>query len=74
MHLPEPIAARLAQRDQVLKELGRILPQDVIVSRDEDLTVYESDAVSAYRSKPMIVLLPRSTEEVSAAMKVLHRL
>ena len=74
MHLPAPLPERLAQRERVLAELGRVLPQDTIVSRAEDLTVYESDGLSAYRSRPMVVLLPRTTQEVVAAMKVLHRL
>ena len=74
MHLPDPLPERLAQRGRALAELSRVLPEDAIVSRDDDLTVYESDGLSAYRSRPMLVLLPRTTEEVSAAMKVLHRL
>jgi glycolate oxidase len=74
MHLADPSPERLAQRNQVLAELRRVLPADAVIARDADLTVYESDGVSAYRSKPMVVVLPRTTQEVSAAMKVLHRL
>jgi glycolate oxidase len=74
MLLPAPQPERLAQRGRVLAELARVLPPDAIVSRDDDLTVYESDGLSAYRSRPMIAVLPRTTQEVAAAMKVLHRL
>jgi glycolate oxidase len=74
MLLPAPLPERLAQRGRVLAELARVLPKDAIVSRADDLTVYESDGLSAYRSRPMIAVLPRTTQEVAAAMKVLHRL
>lgn len=58
MHLPAPLPERLAQRGRVLAELARVLPPDAIVAREEDLTVYESDGLSAYRSRPMVVVLP----------------
>ncbi len=74
MLLPEPLPERLAKRAQVIAELSRVLPADAVVARDEDLVVYESDGLGAYRQRPMVVILPRSTAEVAAAMQVLHRL
>lgn len=37
------------------------------------LLVYESDGLTAYRSAPGAVVLPRSTEEVSRVLAFLHR-
>ncbi len=45
-----------------------------MLSRPEELIAYECDGVSAYRQVPMVVVLPRTTEEVSAALKILHQL
>ena len=72
MLLPAPLPERLAKRAQVIAALGRVLPRDAVVTREEDLTVYESDGVSAFRQVPMVVVLPRSTAEVAAALRVLH--
>ncbi|MGM3181462.1 FAD-binding oxidoreductase, partial [Bacillus cereus group sp. Bc248] len=34
--------------------------------------VYECDALAAYRCAPLAVVLPRSTAEVSALLKICH--
>ena len=74
MHLPEPDAERLAKKGAAVKALLAVLPRDCVLSRTEDLIAYECDGVSAYRQVPMIVVLPRTTDEVSAALKILHGL
>jgi glycolate oxidase len=74
MHLPEPDAERLAKKGAAVKALLAELPRDCVLSRTEDLIAYECDGVSAYRQVPMIVVLPRTTGEVSAALKILHEL
>ena len=74
MHLPEPDAARLAKKDVAVKALLAELPSDGVLYRPEDLIAYECDGVSAYRQVPMAVVLPRTTAEVSAALKILHQM
>jgi glycolate oxidase len=74
MHLPPPDPARLAKRQEVVRALKAVLPPETVVDADEDLSAYESDGLSAYRQRPMVVVLPKSTAEVSATLKVLHRL
>ncbi len=74
MHLPEPQPERLAKRGAVVKALLGALPSDCVLHSDSDLVVYETDGLPAYRQKPMAVVQPRSTAEVSQAMKVLHGL
>ena len=74
MLLPEPDPARLAKRGQVLKALRKILPKDAVLASEEQLTPYECDGVSAYRQKPMAVVLPVNTGEVAKVMGALHKL
>ena len=74
MYLPEPDPARLAKKDVAVKALLGELPRECVLFRPEDLIAYECDGVSAYRQVPMAVVLPRTTEEVSAALKILHEL
>jgi len=70
MQLPEPVAERLQRKPQVVKALVKRLGADAVLHEDADLIVYESDGVPAYRQRPMAVVLPASTEEVVAAVKV----
>ncbi len=73
MHLPEPDPARLAKKPQLVKALRAELPADTVIDADEDLSAYECDGLSAYRQRPMVVLLPRETAQVATAMRILAR-
>ena len=74
MDMPNPSAAILAGRDAILRGLRAILPADAVISDPAETRAYECDALSAYRCAPLAVILPRSTEEVAAALKFLHGL
>ena len=50
---------------------GIVGPRHVITDPDR-LLVYESDGLSAYRVAPRAVVLPASTEEVAAVVRLLH--
>ncbi len=70
MDLPQPNPQKLQLRDEVILQLSRALLPDQVIHRAEDLIVYECDALSAYRQLPMAVVLPSSTDEVAAAIRV----
>ena len=69
MQLPQPDPARLQRREELVRRLRRLLDENQVIHRQEDLVAYECDALSAYRQVPMAVVLPRSTEQVSGLMK-----
>jgi glycolate oxidase len=72
MDMPIPSALVLADRDQIISGLRAILPDDAVISDPMETRAYECDALSAYRCMPLAAILPRTTEEVSAALKFLH--
>lgn len=47
-----------------------ILPPDAVLTRPEELLVYDCDAYTIEKSAPAAVVLPRSTEEVAAVCKL----
>src|SRR4051794_37490596 len=60
-------------RRALIEKLTRIAgPQGVIFEREQLLT-YESDGLSNYRATPMVVVLPTTTEQVSAVVALCHR-
>lgn len=54
------------------KEFERILGKDGVVRRKEELLTYECDGLTSYRQRPGIVVLPKTTEQVAAIVKLCH--
>src|SRR5688572_23347778 len=53
-----------------LSELQRFLPADAVLFNPDDLLVYECDAYTLEKTFPEFVVLPKSTEEVAAVVKL----
>jgi glycolate oxidase len=73
MRMPEPDAGVLAKREAVLEELRAIVPGEGVIAGVDELRAYECDGLSAYRSLPMAVVLPETTSQVSAVLKLCDR-
>ena len=58
---------------EVLNDLRAIVGDDGIIAGDDELLVYECDAYTLERHLPGVVVLPRTTEEVVAIVKVCAR-
>lgn len=57
----------------VVQELLQRFPQDQIIVDDEQKAPFECDGLSAYREKPLAVVLPASIEEVKLALEICRR-
>ncbi|MDH4559157.1 glycolate oxidase subunit GlcD [Pseudomonas sp. BN417] len=57
----------------LLAELHERLPDLDILHRDEDLKPYECDGLSAYRTTPMLVVLPERVEQVEQLLRLCHQ-
>src|SRR6202158_3628709 len=58
---------------RILDELRTIAGDHGLISSPEELHTYECDGVPSFRAMPRGVLLPKSTEEVQAIVRVCHR-
>ena len=47
---------------------------DAVYDDSEDMRPYECDGLSAYRQLPLVVVLPRTVEQVQAIMRLCRRL
>ena len=72
MDMPVPNQALLADKARIVARLRAVLPADAVIDDPEATTAYECDALSAYRCRPLAVVLPRSTAEVVAVMQICH--
>src|SRR5262245_49208706 len=70
--LPKPDRAVVRQRDSIVADLRRLVPEGTIIADEEGRRAYETDALTAYRSLPLAVALPASTEEVSRLLRYCH--
>ncbi|MGC2856399.1 FAD-linked oxidase C-terminal domain-containing protein [Novispirillum sp. DQ9] len=71
--MPEPDRAILANRTRIVQDLRAIVPGEGVIADEDELRAYECDALSAYRQLPLIVVLPETTEQVSAILRYCHR-
>jgi len=74
MDMPIPNSAVLRDKARIVARLAAVLPRDAVIHDPAETRAYECDALVAYRCAPMAVVLPRTTAEVAAALKVCHEL
>jgi len=74
MQMPAPNPVTLAKKAQLTERLTAALGKDGVIAEDIALKAYECDALTAYRCPPMLALLPRTTAEVAAALKICHEM
>jgi glycolate oxidase len=60
-------------RATLLNAFSEFLPSEAILFESEDLHPYECDGLSAYRQLPLIVVLPRTVEEIQRIMLLCHK-
>ena len=70
--LPKPDAATLGRRDDIIRQLRKLVPDATLIVDQEGRRTYETDALTAYRCMPLAVVLPGSTEEVSKVLRYCH--
>jgi glycolate oxidase len=69
------LGTRRAQRQRdIVAALAEVLPRAAILFRREDTAPFECDALTAYRTSPMVVVLPESEAQVAAILKICHKM
>jgi glycolate oxidase len=57
----------------IIKQFTAIVGADGVIQRKEELLTYECDGLTAYRQRPALVVLPRTSEQVAAIVEICHR-
>ena len=71
---PPTPSARAARQAEVVQALLQHLPAHALLWNSEDTTPYECDGLTAYRQRPLVVVLPETYDQVQAVLQVCHRL
>jgi glycolate oxidase len=69
MQMPEPDRQVIAAKPDIVAALRAIVPGEGVIVDEEELRAYESDGLTAYRQRPLIVVLPETTEQVSRVLQ-----
>ena len=67
--LPEPDISVVENKKQIVHDLK---DQFKYIHSDDEIKPYETDGLSVYRQKPIAVILPETTAEVSKILKYCH--
>ena len=71
--MPQSDETVLARRADIVAALKRIVPGEGVIASEQAMRPFESDGLTAYRQLPMVVVLPETTEQVSAVLSYCHR-
>jgi glycolate oxidase len=60
------------RQSQLVAALLRVLPAHAVLYTTEDTVPYECDGLTAYRARPLCVVLPETYEQVQAVLQTCH--
>ena len=65
-------AERAARQQLLVQVLGAYLPSHALLWQAEKTVPYECDGLTAYRQRPLMVVLPENEEQVAAVLRECH--
>ncbi len=68
MRMPVPDPALVARRAEFVVALRAIVPGEGVIAAASELAAYDCDGLTAYRTSPLAVVLPSTTEQVSKVL------
>ena len=68
IEIPRPDEKVLQNRRQIVADLKSLVPVAKIIADDAGKRTFETDALTAYKQLPLLVILPTTTEEVSTIL------
>ncbi|NJM42957.1 MAG: FAD-binding protein [Brachymonas sp.] len=68
------LLAKTERLAAIMQALKSVLPAHAILHSNEDTTPYECDGLTAYRQRPLCVVLPETYDQIAAVLKACHAL
>ena len=72
MDMPLPDKGIIRRKAAIVARLQAVLPARAVIHDPVETRAYECDGLSAYRCPPLCVVLPGSTAEVAAVLRICH--
>jgi glycolate oxidase len=72
LSMPRPDPAIVSRRADIVRQLKKLVPDAILIADQEGRRTFETDALTAYRCLPLLVVLPGTTDEVSKILRFCH--
>jgi len=69
LQMPKVENSILSSREEIISDIEKIINPDNVLSHEDEIKPYETDALAAYRQTPLLVVLPETVDEVSKILK-----
>ena len=63
----------VAKKVEIVANLKKIIKTENVLDHEDETKPFETDALSAYKQKPLVVVFPENTEEVSKILEYCNR-
>ena len=58
----------ILKKSEIVTNLKKIIKSENVLDHEDQIRPFETDALSAYKQKPLVVVFPENTKEVSAIL------
>ncbi len=72
--MPKVDRKLIAKKAEIVANLKKIIKAENILDHEDQVRPFETDALSAYKQKPLIVIFPENTKEVSAILSYCNKM
>jgi len=72
--MPKVDRKLIAKKAEIVANLKKIIKAENILDHEDQVRPFETDALSAYKQKPLIVTFPENTEEVSSILSYCNKM
>jgi glycolate oxidase len=73
LQMPKVNKLTLSNKVNIISDLNEILKSENILSHEDEIRPYETDALAAYKQKPLLVVLPETVEQVSRILQYCNK-
>ena len=63
LQMPKVDSSILSSRDKIISDIEKIIDPKNVLSHQDEIRPYETDALSAYKQTPLLVVLPETVDE-----------
>ena len=67
--MPKVDRKLIFKKKEVLKSLRKIIKAENVLDHEDEIRPFETDGLSAYKQKPLAVVFPENTKEVSKILE-----
>ena len=71
--MPKVDRKLISKKTEIVANLRKIVKEENILDHEDQTRPFETDALSAYKQKPLVVVFPENTKEVSKILAYCNR-